>query len=86
MEHILFPLGLWLAGLLISAIFLLAEIIIHRRRKSQTEVGPIVTQSTPESENLGEMVPNKWKAVRLSDTEGAEMDLDVSENIEDTMV
>ena len=38
MEHIYFPLGLWLAGLLISAIFLLAEIIIHRRRKSQTEV------------------------------------------------
>ena len=60
MEHILFPLGLWLAGLLISAIFLLAEIIIHRRRKSQTEVAmlrleePSVTQSTPESENLGE--------------------------------
>ena len=37
MEHIYFPLGLWLAGLLISAIFLLAEIIIHRRRKSQTD-------------------------------------------------
>ena len=60
MEHIYFPLGLWLAGLLISTIFLLAEIIIHRRRKSQTEVGmlrleePSVTQSTPESENLGE--------------------------------
>ena len=82
MEHIYFPLGLWLAGLLISAIFLLAEIIIHRRRKSQTEVAmfrleePNVTQSTPESENLGEMEPNKWKAV----------DLDVSENIEDTKV
>ena len=38
MEHFYFPLGLWLAGLLISTIFLLAEIIIHRRRKSQTEV------------------------------------------------
>ena len=37
---------------------------------------PSVTQSTPESENLGEMEPNKWKAV----------DLDVSENIEDTKV
>ena len=82
MEHIYFPLGLWLAGLLISAIFLLAEITIHRRRKSQTEVAmlkleePSVTLSTPESENLGEMEPNKWKAV----------DLDVSENIEDTKV
>ena len=70
MEHFYFPLGLWLAGLLLSAIFLLAEIIIHRRRKSQTEVAmlmleePSVTQSTPESE----------------------MDLDVSEKIEDTKV
>ena len=60
MEHFYFPLGLWLAGLLLSAIFLLAEIIIHRRRKSQTEVAMLrleessVTQSTPESENLGE--------------------------------
>ena len=82
MEHIYFPLGLWLAGLLISTILLLTEIIIHRRRKSQTETAmlmleePNVTQSTPESENLGEMEPNKWKAV----------DLDVSENIEDTKV
>ena len=80
MEHVYFPLGLWLAGLLVSANFLLAEIIIHRRRKSQSEVTMLrleepssVTQSTPESENLGEMVPNKWKAVRLSDTEGAEV-------------
>ena len=60
MDHILFPLGLWLAGLLISAIFLLAEIIIHQRRKSQTEVAMLrleepssVTQSAPKSENLG---------------------------------
>ena len=60
MDHILFPLGLWLAGLLISTIFLLAEIIIHRRRKSQTEVAMLrleepssVTQSAPKSENLG---------------------------------
>ena len=43
-------------------------------------------QCTPESEYLGEMVLNKWKAVRLSDTEGAEVDIDVSENIEDTKV
>ena len=83
MEHIYFPLGLWLAGLLISTIFLLAEIIIHRRRKSQTEVGmlrleePSVIQSTPESENLGEMELNKWKAVRLSDREEAEVNLAV---------
>ena len=92
MEHFYFPIGLWLAGLLLSAIFLLAEIIIHRRRKSQTEVAmlrleePSVTQSTPESEILGEMILNKWKAVRLSDTVGTELDIDVSENIEDTEV
>ena len=36
-EHILFPLGLWLAGLLISAIFLVAEIIIQRRMKYQSK-------------------------------------------------
>ena len=30
-------------------------------------------QCTPESEYLEEMVLNKWKAVRLSDTEGAEV-------------
>ena len=92
MEHFYFPLGLWLAGLFLSAIFLLAEIIIHRRRKSLTEVAmlrleePSVTQSTPESEHLGQKVLNKWKAARLLDTEGAEVDLDVSENIEDTKV
>ena len=53
LEHFYFPLGLWLGGLLLSAIILLAEIIIHRRRKSQTKVAmlklkePSVTQSTP---------------------------------------
>ena len=62
MEHFYFPLGLWLVGLILSAIFLLTEIILHRRGKSQTDVArarleePSVTQSSPESENLGEMV------------------------------
>ena len=75
MEHFYFPLGLWLGGLILSAIFLLTEIILHRRRKSQTDVAmlpleePSVTQSSPESESL-----KKWRAVRLSDTEGAEVD------------
>ena len=87
MEHFYFPLGLWFFGILLSAIFLLAEIIIHRRRKSRTEVAmlrleePSVTQTAPESEHLGEMVLSKGKGVRLSDTEGAEV-----ENIEDTKV
>ena len=30
MEHIKFPLGLWLVGLLLSALFLLVEIIHYR--------------------------------------------------------
>ena len=30
MEHVKFPLGLWLAGLVLSALYLLAEIIHHR--------------------------------------------------------
>ena len=81
MEHFYFPLGLWIVGLLLSTIFLLAEIIHSRTRKSQTKVAT-VTQSTAESENLGEMGLNKWKAVRLADTEAAELDL-AEENIED---
>ena len=57
MKHFYFPLGLWLVGLILSAIFLLTEIIIHRRRKSKIDVAmlpleePSVTQSTPESED-----------------------------------
>ena len=74
MEHFYLPLGLWIVGLLLSTIFLLAEIIHSRTRKSQTKVAT-VTQSTAESENLGEMGLNKWKAVRLADTEAAEVDL-----------
>ena len=42
MEHFYFPLGLWLAGLVISLIFLLAEIILNRRKKSKREV-PMLT-------------------------------------------
>ena len=47
---------------------------------------PSVTQSTLESENLGEMVSNKWKAVRLSDKEEAEVNIAVLENDQDTKV
>ena len=38
MEHFYFPLGLWLAGLVISAIFLLAEIILNRRKQPKRDV------------------------------------------------
>ena len=57
MEHFYFPLGMWLVGILLSVIFLLAEIIIHRLRKPKTHTPkarleePSVTQSTPESED-----------------------------------
>ena len=57
MEHFYFPLGLLLGGLILSSIFLLIEIIIHRLRKPKTDTlkarleEPDVTQSTPESED-----------------------------------
>ena len=35
MEHFYFPLGLWLAGIILSAIFLLAEIIMKRLGNQQ---------------------------------------------------
>ena len=35
MEHFYFPLGLWLAGIILSAIFLLAEIIIKLLENQQ---------------------------------------------------
>ena len=56
MEHFYFPLGMWLGGLILSTIFLLAEIIIHRIRKSKRDVPmltleePSVTHSTVEFE------------------------------------
>ena len=46
MEHFYFPLGLWLSGLVISAIFLLAEIILNRRKQSNGDV-PMATQEEP---------------------------------------
>ena len=50
MEHFYFPLGLWLAGLLLSAFLLLAEIIYHRMTDVPIAMEPSVTQSTPELE------------------------------------
>ena len=44
MEHIYFPLGLWLVGVVLSAVFFLAE--IHGIRKSKTNV-PMATQVEP---------------------------------------
>ena len=86
MEHFHLPLGLWFVGTLISLLCFIAELILHRNRKTKVPMArleePRVTQITAESENLAEMVLNKWKAVRLSDMEGAELDLAGSENIE----
>ena len=80
MEHFHLPLGLWVVGILISLLCFLAEIIKHRN--TNVPMARLEEQSTAESENLGEMVLNKWKAVRLSDTERAELALAGSENIE----
>ena len=66
MEHFYFPLGLWLGGLILSAIFLLIEIMLHRRRKSQTDVARARLEEP---------------SVTQSDTEGAEVDLAESEII-----
>ena len=54
MEHFHLPLGLWFVGTLISLLCFIAELITHRNRKTRLEE-PSVTQSTAESENLGEM-------------------------------
>ena len=57
MKHFYFPLGVLLGGLILSAIFLLAEIVIHHLGKSKTNIPnirleePGVTQSTPGSED-----------------------------------
>ena len=40
MEHFYFPIGIWFVGIILSIIFLLAEIIIHRIRKSQIDEAP----------------------------------------------
>ena len=69
LEHFYFPLGLWLVGLLLSSIFLLAEIIIHRRRKSQSEVAML-----------------RLEEPSVTKTEGGEVDLAVSEHIENIEV
>ena len=52
MEHFYFPLMLWCGGLLLSAIFLLVEIIKHRTTKVSmaTQEEPGVSQSSAESE------------------------------------
>ena len=76
MEHFHLPLGMWMVGILISLLCFLAEIIKHcKTTVPMASLEPSVTQTTAESENLGEMVLNKWKAVRLADTEAAELDL-----------
>ena len=38
MEHFYFPIGIWILAIILSTIVFLVEIIIHRRRKSKTDV------------------------------------------------
>ena len=52
MEHIKFPLGMLLVGLLFSVFCLIAEIIIHRLRKSQIDV-TIATLEEPGVSRIG---------------------------------
>ena len=55
MQHFYFPLGLWTAGLVISTIFLLAEMFIRRKSKRDFPVlrpeKPPVAQSQLEVEH-----------------------------------
>ena len=44
-EHFYFPLGLWLVGVVLSAVFFLTEIIINRKSKKN------VPMLTPEVEH-----------------------------------
>ena len=52
MEHFHLPIGILIVGLVLSAIFLLAEIIMHCKTKVSmaTQEEPRVSQSTAESE------------------------------------
>ena len=61
MEHFYFPLGLWLAGLVISVICFLAEIILNYIRKRSNRDVPM---STPDLE-----VEHKSNVNDIEDTE-----------------
>ena len=61
MEHFHLPFGIWFVGIPISILCFVAEIIHHRIQVSRTK-------------HLGEIILNKWKAGKLSDTEAAEAD------------
>ena len=56
MQHFYFPLGRWSAGLVVSTIFLLAEIIVNHRKRSRRDVllatqeEPRVAQATPQGD------------------------------------
>ena len=66
MEHFYFPLGMWVVGILLSVLCFIAELIIHRLRKSKTDVARARLEEP---------------SVTQSDTEGAEVDLAESEII-----
>ena len=51
LEHILFPLVLWLAGLLLSALFLLAENLYKRITKSKTDVSMVAPINTNQEDD-----------------------------------
>ena len=54
MKHFYFPLGVLLGGLILSAIFLLTEIIIHRLRKPKTDtLNAMLKESSVTQSNAG---------------------------------
>ena len=54
MKHFYFPLGLLLGGLILSVIFFLAEIIIHRLRKPKTDtLNAMLKESSVTQSNAG---------------------------------
>ena len=63
MEHFYFPLGLWTAGLVVSTIFLLAEMFIRRKSKRDLPMlrpeEPPVAQSQLEDEHNSAVEDNE---------------------------
>ena len=63
MEHFYFPLGLWTAGLVISTIFLLAEMFTRRKSKRNSPMlrpeEPPVAQSQLEVEHNSTVEDNE---------------------------
>ena len=76
MEHFSLPIGLWFVGTLISIFCFLAELIIHYYiyKKEVPMATKLESETSQMSKHLGEIVLKKFRAGRLPDMEGAEVD------------